>query len=60
MVEYFESILPTAEKDLGKQTLRLFKKQGMKFLLGTKLPPGIFLAFVLPFAPDSPRRYLLP
>jgi dihydrolipoamide dehydrogenase len=37
VVEYLESILPTADKDLGKQALRLFKKQGMKFLLGTKI-----------------------
>lgn len=35
VVEYLDRVLPTADKDISKQALRLLKKQGMKFLLGS-------------------------
>ena len=37
MVEYLDRVLPTADKDISKQALRLFKKQGLKLFLGTKI-----------------------
>ncbi len=37
VVEYLERILPTADKDMSKHALRIFKKQGLKFLLGAKI-----------------------
>ncbi|KJS01211.1 MAG: dihydrolipoamide dehydrogenase [Desulfobulbaceae bacterium BRH_c16a] len=37
VVEYLDRVLPTADRDISKQALRLLKKQGMKFLLGSKI-----------------------
>ena len=37
VVEYLDRILPTADKDMSKHALRIFKKQGLKFLLGAKI-----------------------
>ncbi len=37
VVEYFDRILPTLDKKIAKMGLRFFKKQGMKFHLGTKI-----------------------
>lgn len=37
VIEYLDRILPTADKDMSKHALRIFKKQGLKFLLGTKI-----------------------
>ncbi len=37
VVEYLDRVLPTADKDISKHALRLFKKQGLKFFLGTKI-----------------------
>ncbi|MCB2217888.1 MAG: dihydrolipoyl dehydrogenase [Desulfobulbaceae bacterium] len=34
VVESLDRILPAADKDISKQALRLFKKQGFKFVLG--------------------------
>jgi len=37
VVEYLDRVLPMADQEVSKQCLRLFKKQGLKFLLGTKI-----------------------
>ncbi len=37
VVEYLDRVLPTADKDISKQCLRLFKKQGLKFILAAKI-----------------------
>ena len=37
VVEYLDRVLPTADHDISKQCLRLFKKQGLKFHLGAKI-----------------------
>lgn len=37
VVEYLDRILPTADKDMSKHALRIFKKQGLKFLLGAEI-----------------------
>ncbi len=37
VVEYLDRVLPTADKDMSKHALRIFKKQGLKFLLGAKI-----------------------
>ena len=37
IVEYLDRVLPTADHDISKQCLRLFKKQGLRFLLGAKI-----------------------
>jgi dihydrolipoamide dehydrogenase len=37
VVEYCDRVLPTADRELSRQALRLLKKQGMRFLLGEKI-----------------------
>ncbi len=37
VVEYLDRVLPMADRDISRQCLRLFKQQGLKFLLGTKI-----------------------
>ncbi|TKB24723.1 dihydrolipoyl dehydrogenase [Desulfopila sp. IMCC35006] len=37
VVEYLDRVLPTADRDMSKHALRIFKKQGLKFLLGAKI-----------------------
>ncbi len=37
VVEYLDRVLPTADKDISRQALRLFKRQGLRFLLRTKI-----------------------
>ncbi len=37
VVEYLDRVLPTADGEISKQALRLFKKQGLKFLLGAAI-----------------------
>ncbi len=37
VVEYFDRVLPTMDKGIAKQSLRFFKKQGLKFQLGAKI-----------------------
>ncbi|MGB3212969.1 MAG: dihydrolipoyl dehydrogenase [Desulforhopalus sp.] len=37
VVEYFDRVLPTADKDISKQCLRILKKQGMQFILGARI-----------------------
>jgi len=37
VVEYFDRILPMVDKTISKQCHRLLKKQGIRFLLGTKI-----------------------
>ncbi len=37
IVEYLDRVLPGADHEISKQCLRLFKKQGLKFFLGSKI-----------------------
>lgn len=37
VVEYLDRILSTADRDMSKHALRIFKKQGLRFLLGAKI-----------------------
>jgi len=37
VMEYFDRVLPSADRDISKEILRLFKKQGMQFKLGTRI-----------------------
>ncbi len=37
VVEALDRILPTMDADVSKEALKILKKQGMKFMLGTKL-----------------------
>jgi len=37
MLEYMPDFLPTADKDISKQALRAFKKQGLEFKMGVKV-----------------------
>ncbi len=37
VVEYLDRVLPTADKDISKQCLRLLRKQGLKVLLAAKI-----------------------
>ena len=37
VVEYLDRVLPTADSDISKKALRLLKRQGMRFLLKTKI-----------------------
>ncbi len=37
IVEYLDRVLPAADHDISKQCLRLFKRQGLRFLLGSKI-----------------------
>ena len=37
VVEYLDRVLPTADHDISRQCLRLFKKQGLKFHLDAKI-----------------------
>lgn len=37
VVEYLDRLLPSADREISRLTLRLLKKQGLKFLLGAKI-----------------------
>jgi len=37
VVEYLDRVLPTADKEISSHARRLFKRQGLKFLLRTKI-----------------------
>ena len=37
VVEYLDRVLPTADREISRLALRLFKKQGLRFLLGAKI-----------------------